>query len=84
MPLIRGGLVSAGDELVYHQPKKGAVYHAEVTSDGWVQVEGGQQFRKLSPSLRSCVGTQINGWLWVHAGSGKTLRALRFELSEAS
>lgn len=78
LPLIQKGRINPGDELIYHQPRKHRTHHARVLPDGWIDVDG-TPYKHASPSLRACVGTEINGWLWVHTASGQQLRALRDE-----
>lgn len=65
---------------MYHQPRKGRVHRAHILPDGWVDVDG-KPYRKMSPSLRACVGIEINGWLWLHVPTNKRLRQLRSELA---
>lgn len=79
MSLLRAGLIAADDKLIYIQPRRHNVFHASVTADGWITVDG-TDYDKPTPSLRECVGTAINGWLWVHEPTGKTLDQLRKEI----
>lgn len=78
-PYLDEGLLKPDDELVHEQPRKGVVHRATVTADGWLQVNN-QEFPKVSPALKSCVGHEINGWAnWTHRRSGKPLQDLRAE-----
>ena len=52
-----------------------------MTADGWVEVPGLPPFKKVSPALKACVGTEVNGWSrWVHERSGRSLSDLRDQL----
>lgn len=80
MPLLKLGLLEAGDELVFEQPRKGAIHRATVTEDGWLTVND-EDYPKVSPALKSSVGNEINGWKqWIHRASGRPLEDLRAEL----
>ncbi|WP_125791691.1 hypothetical protein [Amycolatopsis sp. WAC 01376] len=80
MPLIELSLLQSGDELVHEQPRKGIIQRATVTEDGWVRAKD-QDFSKVSPALKACVGHEINGWRnWTHRTSGRSLQELREEL----
>src|SRR4051794_26048577 len=50
LPLLVAGLLQAGDELVYEQPRKGRVHHGKVTANGGIEVND-RVFTKVSPSL---------------------------------
>jgi hypothetical protein len=77
-PLIDAGKLSPGDRLVHHQPRKRRTFYAQVTTDGFVQIEDGRRFAKPSPALRECVGHQINGWEnWVVERMNCPLQDLR-------
>jgi hypothetical protein len=78
-PYLDEGLLKPEDELVHDQPRKGVVHRATVTADGWLQIND-QEFPKVSPALKSCVGHEINGWAnWTHRRSGRLLQDLRAE-----
>lgn len=77
MPLIDAGLLKAGDRLVHHQPRKRRTFTAEVTPDGYIQLDDGRRFSKPSPALKACVGSEINGWSqWTVERTGQPLQAL--------
>jgi len=81
MPYIEGGLLAAGDELEYRQPRKGLVHRARVGADGWIETDSGP-FKKVSPSLKAYTGTEINGWShWRRIVDGRRLGDLRDQLS---
>ncbi|MFE3994260.1 hypothetical protein ACFXPW_21590 [Streptomyces goshikiensis] len=61
-PLIKAGLLKAGDVLVHHQPRRGLTHEAVVTADGWIEIEDGRSFSKPSPALKAQTGTEINGY----------------------
>lgn len=78
-PYLDEGLLKPDDELIHDQPRKGVVHRATVTVDGWLQIND-QEFPKVSPALKSCVGHEINGWAnWTHRRSGRPLQDLRAE-----
>jgi hypothetical protein len=78
MPLIDAGRLRAGDRLVHHQPRKRRTFTAEVTPDGYIQLDDGRRFAAPSPALKACVGTEINGWYqWTVERTGRALRHVR-------
>lgn len=78
MPLIEAGFLKASDRLVHHQPRKRRTFAAEVTPDGYIQLEDGRKFAAPSPALKACVGTEINGWYqWTVERTGQRLQDLR-------
>ena len=84
LPLIEGGLLSAGDALSHHQVRKGREFGGVVDNQGWIITEV-NSYREPSPALRDLVGSQIDGWAnWTHVLSGKTLKELRAELNNAT
>lgn len=79
MPLIRLGLVAAGDVLRHEQPRRRRLHEAAITADGWIDLLDGHVFSRPSPALKTQTGTPINGWEYVHVRSGRTLNELRNE-----
>jgi hypothetical protein len=80
MPYLEAGLLAVGDELVYDQPRKGRVHRGVVNAQGCIE-SGGLVHRKVSPSLKTLVGHEINGWgYWTHVRTGKVLHEFRVEL----
>ena len=78
MPLIEAGRLKVGDRLVHPQPRKRRTFTAEVTSDGYIQLDDGRKFAAPSPALKACVGTQINGWYqWIVERTDQRLQDLR-------
>jgi hypothetical protein len=78
MPLIDGGRLRAGDRLVHHQPRKRRTFTAEVTPDGYIQLNDGRKFAAPSPALKACVGSEINGWYqWTVERTGQQLKDIR-------
>jgi hypothetical protein len=79
--LIAAGYVAGGDEISFHEKRKGQTHLGEILPDGWVRANG-KDYDRMSPSLGESVGYQINGWFWLHKASGRTLREMREELKE--
>lgn len=78
MPLIEVGRLKVGDRLVHHQPRKRRTFAAEVTPDGYIQLDDGRKFAAPSPALKACVRTEINGWYqWTVERTGQRLQDLR-------
>lgn len=78
MPLIDAGRLKPGDRLMHHQPRKGRTFAAEVTSDGYIQLDDGRKFAAPSPALKACVGSEINGWYqWIVERTSQPLQELR-------
>ncbi|GAA4401896.1 hypothetical protein GCM10023168_11950 [Fodinibacter luteus] len=79
--LLRAGLVHAGDELTYRQVRQGITHRSTIDERGQIQTALGVE-TSPSTALQQLVGFNINGWQhWTHTPSGKTLSALRDELS---
>lgn len=79
MPLLEAGRLEAGDKLVHEQRRKGKVFTAEVTPDGYIQLPDGRKFAAPSPALKTCVGSEINGWgQWRVERTGQPLQELRY------
>jgi hypothetical protein len=77
-PLLDDEKLIPGDRLVHHQPRKRRTFYAEVTADGFLQIEDGRRFAKPSPALRECVGHQVNGWdHWIVERIGCSLKDLQ-------
>ncbi|PRY28005.1 hypothetical protein CLV70_109161 [Pseudosporangium ferrugineum] len=77
MPLLEAGLIAAGDLLRHEQPRRHMVHEATVTSRGWLKLTDGRQFSTPSRALAEQTGTTINGWIYVHVPSGRSLLQLR-------
>lgn len=80
--IIQAGLMSEGDRLTYTQPRRGQTYHAVITADGWIVVDGlpDEPFNSPSPALKHCVGHEINGWNWLHEPTGRPIWEFRDEV----
>lgn len=75
--LIREGVLSAGERLVWRRAQQGKTHEAKVLADGAVLTEG--DVRHLSPSgaARHVAGYEVNGWRsWRQESTGKTLEEL--------
>lgn len=79
--LLHAGLVHAGDELTHRQVRRGVTHTATIDEQGQLHTSAGVG-ASPSTALQKLVGSNINGWKrWTHRPSGKTLSALRDELS---
>lgn len=79
--LVKGGLVAAGDELLY-QRRDGRSFTTTVTANGWIELGNGQVVRSPSAAIMALVGVTHNGFkAWRHVKSGKKLEELRAEIS---
>ena len=78
-PLLAAGLLRAGAELVW---KRRVVTHrANVTADGWLELEDGRVFASPSGAGRALSGYEVNGWRnWRRSSDGVGLSALRDRL----
>lgn len=84
-PLLSGGVLRAGDRLLFRQPRAKRVAYATVRPDGRLNVDGKPTpFASPSRAASAITGSQINGWtLWYRESDGRTLAQLRDQL-EAS
>lgn len=77
-PLIRAGLIAAGDELVFPRPRVGNRHVAHVTEGGCLRLSDGTVHTTPSAAATSYTRQPQNGWTcWRHTASGKKLEALR-------
>lgn len=84
-PLMKAGLLEAGEELAFHQRRAKRTGRATVTADGQLIVEGHPKpLSSPSKAAQAVTGNVINGWtLWrTEGGSGPTLDDLRKLLEE--
>ncbi len=56
------------------------VHEATVTERGWLRLADGKSFATPSRALAEQTGTTINGWIYVHVRSGRSLYELRAEV----
>jgi hypothetical protein len=78
MTLMDEGRLKAGDRLVHHQPRKRRTFVAQVTPDGYIELDDGRRFASPSPALKACIGTDINGWKhWIVERTEQPLQSLR-------
>lgn len=85
--LMAAGLLKAGEELAFRQPRTRREGRATVTEDAQILVEGSATPHKsVSSAAEQFTGNVINGWtLWrTQNGAGPTLAALRRELREGN
>lgn len=80
--LMHANKVSPGDELIFEQPRLSRVHRATIRHDGSIELANGKVFPYVSGALTESVGNQMNGWLWRHVRSGRTLDELRKELQQ--
>jgi hypothetical protein len=80
LPLIKAGIVAAGDVLRHEQPRRRMVHEVAVTERGWLKLANGKSFSTPSRALAEQTGTTINGWIYVHLRSGRPLYELRAEV----
>lgn len=81
--LMEAGLLSAGDQLYFHQSRANRTGRATLTVDGQLIVEGhSRPISSPSAAAELVTGKIINGWTLWHLGdgSGPTLDALRKRL----
>ncbi|MEU2159466.1 hypothetical protein ABZ532_31605 [Streptomyces sp. NPDC019396] len=83
MFIIEAELVSPGDKLRHHQPRRRQTHDAVITADGWVELPDGRAFPQPSPALKAQTGSSINGWgQYTHVPSGRRLQELREEAAK--
>jgi hypothetical protein len=82
LDLLEHGLISEGDELVWHRPKKGTSYRAHITENGAIRLENGGVYS--SPSRAAMEAADVasyDGWYaWTVVRLGKNLNDLRHDL----
>jgi hypothetical protein len=81
LPLIKAGIVNAGDVLIWERPRKGETHRATITEHGCIVLADGRAFTDPSPAAGELSGGQVNGWkdAWRH--NGTRLADLRDRLS---
>ena len=79
--LLSHGLLKRGDRLVHRQPRKGGIFWATVTPDGYVRLESGEEFPAPSPALKAHVGYEVNGWEnWIVERTNEPIGTLREQI----
>jgi len=76
LSLIRAGLLSAGDVLVWERSRKGETHQATVTDTGHLRIAGDRVHSGPSSAASELAGSQTNGWK-VWRCDGTTLDELR-------
>jgi site-specific DNA-methyltransferase (adenine-specific) len=82
--LITSGRLTAGERLIFSQPRANRTAIATVRADGGLEVQGKTGvFWSPSKAAAAITGSQINGWtVWRKADDGRTLDELRTEDEE--
>ncbi|WP_198170434.1 restriction system modified-DNA reader domain-containing protein [Actinoplanes awajinensis] len=81
MDLIKAGLLSPGQELIFERPRIGEIHRAVVTANGRIRVADGQDFASPSRAADDVSGTATDGWYaWRVGEDGPLLDQLRQEL----
>jgi hypothetical protein len=83
-PQLRGmvadGVLHAGDELHFVQPRKGIVHTAHVLSDGQLQLGDGRRYPTPAAAIAACHGSLTDGWrTWRRVSDNRFLAELRDE-----
>jgi site-specific DNA-methyltransferase (adenine-specific) len=83
--LIASGRLSAGERLLFSQPRANRTAIATVRADGSLEVQGKTGvFWSPSRAATAVTGSQINGWTaWRKYDDGRTLDELRAEAEES-
>src|SRR2546423_14009617 len=79
LDLVRAGLLSEGDELIFERPRSGAIHRALITASGHIELPDGDRFTAPSPAAGAAAGTgAIDGWhAWVVARTRELLNTVR-------
>jgi site-specific DNA-methyltransferase (adenine-specific) len=82
--LMTSGRLTAGDRLIFSQPRANRAAIATVRADGSLEVQGKTGvFWSPSKAAAAITGSQINGWtVWRKYDDGRTLDELRTEDEE--
>lgn len=77
--LIKAGLLSAGEILVWNRRTQGNSYIATVKSDGSIETADGKIHRTPSGAAKHLNGNKpVDGWLaWKLKSTGQSLSAVR-------
>jgi len=62
LPLIKAGRLKAGDELVWHRPRKNETHRASVTERGCIRLADGSTHPTPSAAALALAGNSANGW----------------------
>ena len=81
LAMVSDGILNAGDELRFVQPRKGIVRKAQVLSDGRLRLDDGSCHATPSATIAAASnGTVTEGWrTWHRASDNRTLADLRDE-----
>ncbi|MFC4336448.1 restriction system modified-DNA reader domain-containing protein [Salininema proteolyticum] len=76
--LVQKGYLSADQDLVVDQPRKGLRHRAKVTSAGKIEIQSGEVFSSPTGAANACLGGSNNGWdKWHVKDTGESLSDLR-------
>ncbi|EWM12022.1 hypothetical protein KUTG_02326 [Kutzneria sp. 744] len=79
--LLDAGMVTAGDEVVWHRRNLGVCHTARIRADGALVVADGRAYANPSGATTALGGNHQNGWgAFRRASDGRTLGDLRTEL----
>lgn len=85
-PLLRAGLLKAGDGLVWVRPRRRELYRATVDTRGRVVLPDGQVFASPSGAAQAASSVRAyDGWMaWQVGEGGPFLADLRKSLEEST
>lgn len=77
-PLLEGGRLKVGDELVWSRPRKKQTYRAVVTAGGCLKLPDGHMAATPSAACSHAAGGgNFNGWIEWHTADGAPISDLR-------
>ncbi|QXE34050.1 hypothetical protein KQY30_06845 [Streptomyces sp. GMY02] len=79
-PLLRAGLLTAGQRLTWRRRNLGEVYTAHVLETGYLRLEDGTICDSPSGACESATHCTVNGWEVWHTDEGISLADLRARL----
>jgi len=80
LPLIKAGLLSPGQELVWHQPRLRRTHTVTVTADGRLKIPDGTAWPSPFQAAHRIAGHQANGWVLFKTADGRSLQDLKTSL----
>lgn len=84
MPLITAGLLTKGDTVTWHRPRRGEVFTATIDASGCLVTADGAVFHTPDTCASALVGYPCKGWRTWRTVAGDSLQQLRERAAAAN